>query len=131
MTKEEKQKAIDALKKSVPFIVTTQEEYDDYVQIRNKIIELLEQEPCEDAISRESVIEYIEGSEADLGHDSENELVCQDIKAFPPVNPQPKTDVIEKIKAEIHATAEMHEDGDYYLRDEWIDGIFDKYKAEE
>ena len=27
-------------------------------------------------------------------------------------------------------TAEMHEDGDYYLRDEWIDEIFDKYKQE-
>ena len=38
--------------------------------------------------------------------------------------------VLNKIRAEIHATAEMHEDGDYYLRDEWIDEIFDKYKAE-
>ena len=39
-------------------------------------------------------------------------------------------DVLDKIRAEIHATAEMHEDGDYYLRDEWIDEIIDKYKAE-
>lgn len=38
--------------------------------------------------------------------------------------------VLDKIRAEIHANAEMHEDGDYYLRDEWIDEIFDKYKAE-
>lgn len=38
--------------------------------------------------------------------------------------------IIGKIRAEIHATAEMHEDGDYYLRDEWIDDIIDKYKAE-
>ena len=38
--------------------------------------------------------------------------------------------ILDKIRAEIHATAEMHEDGDYYLRDEWIDEIFDKYKAE-
>lgn len=37
---------------------------------------------------------------------------------------------LDKIRAEIHATAEMHEDGDYYLRDEWIDEIFDKYKSE-
>ena len=35
----------------------------------------------------------------------------------------------DKIRAELHATAEMHEDGDYYLREEWIDEIFDKYKA--
>lgn len=38
--------------------------------------------------------------------------------------------LLDKIRAELHATAEMHEDGDYYLRDEWIDEYFDKYKAE-
>lgn len=38
--------------------------------------------------------------------------------------------ILDKIRAEIHANAEMHDDGDYYLRDEWIDEIFDKYKAE-
>ena len=37
---------------------------------------------------------------------------------------------LDKIRAELHATAEMHEDGDYYLREEWIDEIIDKYKAE-
>lgn len=37
---------------------------------------------------------------------------------------------LDKIKTELHATAEMHEDGDYYLREEWIDEIFDEYKAE-
>lgn len=36
----------------------------------------------------------------------------------------------DKLRAELHATAEMHEDGDYYLRDEWIDDIFDKYRNE-
>lgn len=39
-------------------------------------------------------------------------------------------DVLDKIRAELHATAEFHDDGDCYLRDEWIDEIFDKYKAE-
>lgn len=41
-----------------------------------------------------------------------------------------KTDVLDKLRAELHETAEMHEDGDYYLRDEWIDEYFDKYKSE-
>ena len=36
----------------------------------------------------------------------------------------------DKLRAELHATAELHFDGDCYLRDEWIDEIFDKYKAE-
>ena len=44
-----------------------------------------------DCISRQAVLEYIEGSEAELGHSSENELVCQDIKELPPVTPHPKT----------------------------------------
>lgn len=39
-------------------------------------------------------------------------------------------DVLDKIKAELHATAEYHDDGDYYLRDEWIDEIFDKYRED-
>jgi hydrogenase maturation factor len=55
-----------------------------------KIIKALEQEPCDDCISRQAVIEYIEASEAELGHSTENELVCQDIKELPPVTPQQK-----------------------------------------
>lgn len=46
---------------------------------------------CNDAISRQAVLEYIEGSEAELGHSSENELVCQDIKELPPVISKEKT----------------------------------------
>ena len=38
--------------------------------------------------------------------------------------------LFDKIRAELHATAEMHDDGDYYLRDEWIDKYFDAYKTE-
>lgn len=38
---------------------------------------------------------------------------------------------LEKIRAELHATAEMHEDGDYYLRDKWVDEIIDKYAEQE
>ena len=37
-------------------------------------------------------------------------------------------DTLDKIRAELHATAEMHSDGDYYLREEWIDEYFDKYR---
>ena len=35
--------------------------------------------------------------------------------------------VLNKIKSELHATAEMHEDKEYYLRDKWIDEIIDKH----
>ena len=53
----------------------------------NLAIKALEQEPCEDAVSRKAVVEYIEGSDAELGHSSENELVCQDILNMPSVKP--------------------------------------------
>ena len=36
--------------------------------------------------------------------------------------------ILDKIRAELHATSEMHEDGNYYLREEWIDEIIDKYR---
>lgn len=36
---------------------------------------------------------------------------------------------LESLRAELHETAEMHIDGDYYLRDEWIDEYIDKHIA--
>lgn len=45
MTREEKQKAIDALKISAPIMAVTQEEFKDYIQTLNKIMDWLEQEP--------------------------------------------------------------------------------------
>lgn len=47
MIREEKQKAIDALKISVPVRAMTQEEFNDYIQTINQIMDWLEQEPCE------------------------------------------------------------------------------------
>ena len=38
--------------------------------------------------------------------------------------------LIEQIRADLLYNVEMHEDGDWYLRKEWVDDIFDKYKAE-
>lgn len=61
-----------------------------YGEALNMAMEALKGEPCEDCISRQAVLEYIEGSEAELGHSSENELVCQDIKELPSVTPKPK-----------------------------------------
>lgn len=47
MTREEKQKAIDALKISAPIMAVTQEEFKDYIQSLNKIMDWLEQEPTD------------------------------------------------------------------------------------
>lgn len=50
MTREERKKAIDALKISTPIMAMTQEEFNDYIQTLNKVMDWLEQEPksCKD-----------------------------------------------------------------------------------
>ena len=45
MTKEEREKVIDALKISVPIHALTEEEFNDYIQTLNKAMDWLEQEP--------------------------------------------------------------------------------------
>lgn len=98
MTREEAYNRIDA-------IIARHEIDDDYVTITSMLDydalrmarKALEQEPCEDAISRQAVLEYIDGSEAELAHWSEKELVCQDIKELPSVNPQePSEDAVSR-----------------------------------
>lgn len=54
----------------------------------DEAIKTLEHETCEDAISRQAVLDYIKGSEAELGHSTENDLVCEDIMNLPPVEPK-------------------------------------------
>lgn len=43
--------------------------------------------PCDDCVSRQAVIEYIKASDAELGHDCENEYVREDILNMPSVTP--------------------------------------------
>lgn len=51
MTRDEKEKAIDALKISAPIMAVTQEKFNEYVKTLNMIMDWLEQEPCEEVIS--------------------------------------------------------------------------------
>ena len=37
---------------------------------------------------------------------------------------------LEKLRKELHETAEMHSDRRYYLRDEWIDEYIDNHISE-
>lgn len=53
MTGKEKQKAIDALKISVPITAMTREEFNDYIQTLNKIMDWLEQGTVLDKIREE------------------------------------------------------------------------------
>ena len=99
MTREEKQKAIDALKISAPIMAVTQEKFTDYIQTLNKIMDWLEQVPCEDAISRQAAINVASG----FCHHAN---VADELAKLPSVNPQePKTghwikdDITERSKS--------------------------------
>lgn len=82
MTREEKEKAIDALKISAPVMAVTQEEFNIYIQTLNKVMDWLEQEPCEDAISRDAVLDLVADYDLSMGQ------VVKGIHALPPVIPQ-------------------------------------------
>lgn len=90
MTKEEKQKAIDALKISAPVRVMTQEEFSDYIRAINRIMDLLELEPCDDAISRQAVLDATvkKNSVWNKITNAKGENLEQIILQLSPVNPQ-------------------------------------------
>lgn len=90
MTREEKRKAIDTLEKSVPVIAMTQEEFNDYIQTVNQIMGWLEQEPCEDCISRQAVLDIT--WEEPSYTDAMNVLteVRDKVKELPSFNPKQK-----------------------------------------
>ena len=55
----------------------------------------------------------------------------EEIRELPIVEVISKADVeniLDEIRTELYATAEMHDDGDYYLREEWIGEIFDNVR---
>ena len=112
MTREEKQKAIDALKISTPIMAMTQEEFNDYIQILNKIMDWLEQE----TVSKESYDhEYFLRKEfeikiARLEHD--------------------KNVVLDKIRAEIQNGIHHFLDGEPIIEIKEVLQILDKYKPE-
>ena len=87
----------------------------EYLRNRVKAIKTAEQEPCEDVISRAEAIKalgYDISIESDRGLDEYKsvikEMLCKiydvqkaNIEKLPPVTPKQKTDVLDKIRAEI------------------------------
>ncbi len=100
--------------------------------IIKKYIEFSE-EPCEDCISRQAVLDINESHHGQMPNHI-NYQIWQEIKDLPPVIPKPKTDVLDKIRAEIQ---EVYYDRprtyNHSQRTELfceVMKIIDKYKAE-
>ena len=87
MTREE---AIEVLQQDIPC-----EQDTDVIESLEMAIKALAQEPCEDAISRQAVLETLDDMDNVLDEDRtiENykELLKECYAVLPPVNPQPKT----------------------------------------
>lgn len=83
---------------------------DNTVKAHKMAIRALEQEPCEDAISRQAVMEhYSTGELAHCNHISRNNLL-DFIEQLPPVTPQPCGDLISR-----KAILEEFENDQYHL----------------
>ena len=100
-----------------------------HIEAFDMAIKALEQEPCEDAISRQAVEDAI--AETNVNGESLGYAVAWDILSdLPSVTPQPKTDVLDKIRAEIERHRRKTQGIDPYdLVGDCLD-IIDKCRAE-
>ena len=88
MTREEKQKAIDALKISVPVMAMTQEEFNDYIQTLNKVMDWLEREPTtKNDLGVEKIVDVL-GSYTDLDIPYKHKIAEDILNNLPSVTPQ-------------------------------------------
>lgn len=100
MTREE---AIMILKNEQPHcgkraLFPEEKKYEAY----DVAIKALEQQPCEDAISRQTVIDIVDRySESRSNVEDVTQDIISGILALPPVNPQPKTKTGHWIKDDI------------------------------
>lgn len=98
----------------------------------------MEQEPCEDAISRQAVLKTLDDMDnvLDVDRTIENykDLLKECYEVLPSVNPHPKTDMLDKIRAEIEALKNappcFDDMFEYKYAIDDVLAIIDKYKAE-
>ena len=96
-------------------------------------------EPCGDCISRKALLEeiengikagnYEEGYE-EYPHINDMDDIIECIKYADSVQPKPKTDVLDKIRAEIRKKMAFNSFNEGYILYDDITKVFDKYKAE-
>lgn len=113
----------------------------------DEIIKALEQEPCEDCVSRNAIIKTLNETDRYIADEltlcdnnnkfPQNEVfivddVYEKIEQLLSVTPKPKTDVFDKIRAEIKALPKTYSfiNIDTYVKENDVNKIIDKYKAE-
>ena len=88
-----------------------------------EIVKALDQEPCEDAVSRQAVLDLVNS-------DWKHECLETDVASLPSVNPQES--ILDKIRTEIEQVVnqEKFHDEKWALGLKYALHIIDKYKAE-
>lgn len=95
------------------------------IQAKDMAVKALEQEPCDDCISRQAVLDLIADYDLSMGQ------VVKGIHALPSVTPQEP--ILDKIRAEIEALPKTYPFAnhiDMYVKENDVKNIIDKYKAE-
>lgn len=89
MTREERRMAIEELKRDIEL---DNDFTEDYLNAVNMAIEALEQEPCEDCISRQAVIDILDDMTKDYAKSNDfekvNGVAWVKVQKLPSVNPQ-------------------------------------------
>lgn len=96
MTREEREEAINEIKQIQCFdkpFDNSVEECNKFVKREmalNMAIKALEQEPCEDVISRQAVLDVVFESRKNFNNEFDQGFFADKIRDLPPVQPQPK-----------------------------------------
>ena len=105
---------------------------DTIIEAKKMAIKIIQQEPCEDYISRQAVLNILFYKSDGNGEVRLSKELRDRIKSLSPVTPKPKTDTLDKIIAEIEQTADEEQKHD----EKWAIGlryavkIINKYKVE-
>lgn len=95
-------------------------------QALDMAIKALEQQPCEDAISREALMQKLNAWDSRV-HGIPN-YAWKVIRELPSVTPErPNPDVVEKMKKAIDEMTEIHSDGEFYIKNVDAKWIINKY----
>lgn len=78
---------------------STQQEVCKFLANYMEVLEKQMQEPCEDCISRQAVLDYAKDTCLDLDKYEDTEIFCDEIKAMPSAKPKYTDEEIDKIQA--------------------------------
>ena len=112
MTREEAIRHIEAAK--LMLLGNDNQPISDLYYALDMAIKALEQEPCEDAISRKEVLDYLNKMPSELTSDGRRMVRRRTLEEYisdtlPPVNPQPKKEHWIPVKSRIGIMPEQYE----------------------